>query len=201
MEYELDTIRTAGNKEVPPGTAIGLRVGRSAGTLNVQLKLPGQESFINLGDLVIHNGAIELPVKFVFLSHVKDDRATVKAIGDRLLQDGVLTWFDEKDLLPGDDWKAKIEEGIEKSDFVIVFLSSKSCQKTGYYWKEIRLALERYEKTPEGTRYIIPLLIDQCEPPRVFRDIQWLRMWEDGWYEKLLAAIAGPRWHAPVGIP
>jgi hypothetical protein len=44
--------------------------------------------------------------------------------------------------------------------------------------KEIKLALEQRDLMPEGKRYIIPILIDECNVPSAFEKIQWLHMSE-----------------------
>ena len=126
-----------------------------------------------------------LPVKLAFLSHAREDANFVRDLSSRLLQDGVLAWFDEKDLLPGDDWKQKIDDAIERSDFVLVFLSSVSVAKTGYFQRELKYALDQHQLRPEGSRYIIPIIIDDCEAPRSLREIHWLRADAAEWYELL----------------
>lgn len=188
-KFELRNIVTKGRKQVPPHTQVMLSLGRFPGTLTVRVKLPGQVAWTMYADLQIREGKIELPVSLAFLSHAKEDREFVKILAARLLQDGVLTWFDENDLLPGDDWKRKIDEGIEKSDFVLVFLSSASVSKTGHFQRELKYALEQQQLRPEGDRYIIPIVIDECQPPASLRDIHWLRADQPDWYERLKGAI------------
>ena len=189
MSHELHSIKTKGKKDVPDGTEIQLKIGSIPGTVTIQLTLPGQKSPIELGDLVINNGVVELPINLVFLSHAKEDVEFVSELSERLLQDGIITWFDEKDLLPGDDWKLEIEKGIDRSDYILVFLSSSSVNKEGYFQKELKTVLERRELKPEGARYIIPILIDDCEPPRAFKDIHWLKVRSPDWYDKLIKVL------------
>ena len=189
MAIEVHAIKTIGKKMPPGGTKLNIRLGSLPGTISLSLTLPGQGTATQYPDLPIVDGVVTIPVPMVFLSHAKEDVDVVQALADRLLQDGVITWFDEYELLPGDDWKAKIAEAIDKTDFVLVFLSSRSIDKTGYFQKEIRMALEQRELRPEGVRYIIPILLDDCQPPRTFSDINWLRTTSDGWYEKLKRAL------------
>ncbi len=47
-----------------------------------------------------------------------------------------------KDILPGEQWKMKIRQAINASEFFIACLSTNSVQKRGYLQKEIRGALE-----------------------------------------------------------
>jgi hypothetical protein len=191
-EFELRNIVTKGRKQVPPGTNVMLSLGELPGTLTVRVQLPGQVAWTLYADLQIRDGKIELPVSLAFLSHAKEDREFVASLAAQLLQDGVLTWFDETDLLPGDDWKRKIDEGIDKSDFVLVFLSSASVSKTGYFQRELKYALEQQQLRPEGGRYIIPIVIDDCRPPPSLRGIHWLRADQPDWYERLKRAIIIP---------
>ncbi|WP_299394345.1 toll/interleukin-1 receptor domain-containing protein [Pelagibius sp.] len=188
-EFELHSIFTKGRKEVPDGTIVELRIGRAPGTVSVRVQLPLQDAWTDYPDLEIRDGIIELPVTLAFLSHAKDDSEFVSGLAARLLQDGVLTWFDENDLLPGDDWRRKIDKGIEQSDFILLFLSSSSVSKTGYFQRELKYALEQQKLRPEGARYVIPIIIDGCQPPPSLRDIHWLRLDQPRWYERLKQAL------------
>ena len=189
-EFELHRIVTEGHKDVPESTLVELRLGSLTGTVTVRVQFPGQQDWKLYPDLTIRNGTVVLPLKLAFLSHAKEDAAFVRDLAGRLLQDGVLTWFDERDLLPGDDWKYKIDQAIEKSDFVLIFLSSSSVSKTGYFQREMKYALDQRQLRPESTRYLIPIIIDACKPPASFKEIHWLRTDEPEWYDRLLRALA-----------
>jgi len=186
----VNSILTAKNHKLPAGTQIRVSMSQSkVAHLHVELKLPGQDDFSDLGDLPIVDGIVTLPMKLVFLLHAKEDRSVVKGIGEKLRQDGFLTWFDENDLLPGDKWKDLIETAIEKSDFIQVFLSARSIVKTGYVQHEMCYALEQQNLRPSGQRYIIPVLTEPCVPPKAFRDIHWLELWKEDAYDKIRKAM------------
>lgn len=188
-EFELKNIVTEGRKDVPQGTTLAVRLGSLPGTIAVRVQLPGQSAWTLYPDLEIHDGKVTLPVKLAFLSHAREDANFVRDLASRLLQDGVLAWFDEKELLPGDDWKRKIDDAIERSDFVLVFLSSTSVAKTGYFQQELKYALDQRQLRAEGSRYIIPIIIDKCEVPKSLREIHWLRADAAEWYEQLNRAL------------
>jgi hypothetical protein len=172
---EVHAIHTAGGKEIPQGTILEARLGSLPNTVQVRIKLPGQEQFSDLGNLPLRSGIIELPLKLVFLCHAHEDRPTVESIGGQLWQDGYLTWFDKKDLLPGDSWQEMIEEAIEKADFFLAFLSKNSVSKTGFVQREIKYALQQRDLRPLRQRYIIPILLEECDLPREFRTVHWAR--------------------------
>ncbi len=86
---------------------------------------------------------------------------------------GQAPWLDEEAILPGQDWDYEIEEALETSDFVLVFLSARSVGKIGYVQREFRRALYRSEEMPEGHIHTIPVKLDNCEVPRRFRRHQF----------------------------
>jgi len=186
---DLHSIRTAGHKDVPHGTKLELRLGRLPSTVTIRIQLPGQRDWTEYPDLLIKDGVLLLPVPIVFLCHAKEDQLVVQDFSKRLHQDGILTWLDEKNLLPGHDWKIEIDNAIDHSDFVLVFLSQASCQKTGYFQREVRYALKQQQMRPEGQRFIVPVLIESCQPPRSLQRIQWVKLWENGAYESLRKAL------------
>lgn len=187
---DLNSIRTAGRKQVPHDTLIKLRPGAFPATVTVNLRLPGQVKPRLFENLPIVDGEVTLPVPLVFVCHAKEDEGFVESTADRLWQDGFITWLDKTDLLPGDDWKTKIEDAIERADRVIVFLSERSVKKIGFVQREIKYAFEQRQLRPSGERYIIPALIQECDVSREFRDIHWLPLWGDGWYETLNRSLA-----------
>jgi formylglycine-generating enzyme required for sulfatase activity len=75
-------------------------------------------------------------------------------------------------LLPGQDWDYEIDKALDNSDAVIVTLSTGSVSKEGYVQKELRFALDIALEKPEGTIFIVPVRLDDCERPRRLRAIQ-----------------------------
>jgi hypothetical protein len=140
-------------------------------------------------DINATNGGPER-LKPIFISYAHEDKDAVYEIVDNLKKDGYEYFLDKNDILPGDLWKDKIEDAIENAQNVLLFLSNKSISKTGYVQHEVRFALEQSELRPSGKRYVIPILLEPCEPPRDLREYQWLSYWEAGAYEKLKASLS-----------
>jgi len=114
------------------------------------------------------------PLK-VFLSYASQDKPLVRELSRRLVAEGWIdTWLDEKKLLPGEDWRLKIEEAVEDSDIVIICLSCNSVTKEGYVQKELRYAREIALEKPDETIFLIPLRLDDCIVPRGLRFYQWV---------------------------
>lgn len=110
----------------------------------------------------------------VFLCHASQDKPVVRELASRLADEGWIDpWLDEKKLLPGQDWRLKIEEAVETSDVVIICLSSNSVSKEGYVQKELRYAREIAFEKLEDSIFLIPLRLDDCSVPRGLRFYQW----------------------------
>lgn len=125
----------------------------------------------------------------VFLCHSSGDKPAVRALYRRLRADGVTPWLDEEDLLPGEKWETEIPKAVRSCDIVIVCFSQGSINKRGYLQKEIRYALDAAEEQPEGTIFLIPLKLEECEIPAHLSGRQWVNFFEERGYERLMRAL------------
>lgn len=111
----------------------------------------------------------------VFLCHASQDKPVVRELYQRLNAEGWIDpWLDEEKLLPGQDWDMEIEKAVEAADVVLVCVSSRSVTKEGYIQREIKFALDIALEKPEGTIFIIPLRLDDCDVPRRLRSWQYV---------------------------
>lgn len=111
----------------------------------------------------------------VFLCHASQDKPIVRELYQRLLAEGWIDpWLDEEKLLPGQDWDLEIERAVESADAVIVCLSTNSVTKEGYIQRELKFVLDIALEKPEGTIFIIPLRLDDCDLPRRLRSWQYV---------------------------
>ena len=81
---------------------------------------------------------------------------------------------------------------MEGADFVVAFLSKKSTTKTGFVQHELKLAFELMRLRPFGARFILPVLLEDFEPPREFRDFHWIEFWQSDGYQRLLESLRQP---------
>jgi len=178
------------NRKFPQGTSIKLIKSEKAGCVSVNLRLPSQKNRIQFLDIPVKNGTISIPITIVFLCHVSEDKETVIEVGKELERIGFITWLDKKDLLPGDNWEDIIEDAIDTSDFVLVFLSQKSIiKKDSHFHREIQYAIERTNRNPENNRFIIPLKIDDLNIPKKLSKIQCVDKSNLDWLERIALAM------------
>jgi formylglycine-generating enzyme required for sulfatase activity len=110
----------------------------------------------------------------VFLCHSSHDKPAVRELYQQLrAEPWIQPWLDEEELYPGQDWNFEIERAVEAADVIIVCLSKGSTTKEGYVQREIRIALDYADYKPEGTLYIVPIRLEECEPPRRLRTWQY----------------------------
>jgi hypothetical protein len=125
----------------------------------------------------------------VFLCHGKEDKTTVRGLYQRLKDEGMKPWLDEEDIEPGAQWDIAIQDAVRDCHIVLVCLSGTSVGKTGYVQKEIKYALDRADEKPEGTTYIIPVKLEECEVPRRLNQWQWVNLYEENGYRRLLRVL------------
>lgn len=130
----------------------------------------------------------------VFLCHTSQDKPIVRDIYRKLSAEGWIDpWLDEEKLLPGQDWEMEIEKAVESADVAIILISKTSVVKEGYLQKEIRNVLEIALEKPDGTIFIVPLRLDECEVPRKIRRWQYVDYFPverlDWVYTKLLSSF------------
>ncbi|MBI5954128.1 MAG: SUMF1/EgtB/PvdO family nonheme iron enzyme [Chloroflexi bacterium] len=106
-----------------------------------------------------------------------------------LKQRGVQPWLDELDLLPGENWEVEIPKALFSSDVILVCLSKNSVNKEGFVQKEITFALDKALEKPEGTIFIVPVKLEDCEVPRRLKQYQWVDVFRQDGYKRLMLGL------------
>ncbi len=130
----------------------------------------------------------------VFLCHSSQDKPIVRELYQRLNTEGWIDpWLDEEKLIPGQDWDFEIENSVESSDVILVCLSNGSVNKEGYIQRELKFALEVALEKPEGSIFIVPLRLEDCQIPRRLRSLQYIDYFPDNRkdisYKRLLSSF------------
>jgi hypothetical protein len=129
----------------------------------------------------------------VFLCHSSNDKSIVRELYRQLsAEDWLDVWLDEEKLYPGQDWNLEIEKAVEAADAILVCLSNNSITKEGYVQRELRIVLDYADYKPEGTLYLIPIRLEDCDPPRRLRPWQYADYFEkdrDRAYQRLLVSL------------
>ncbi len=125
----------------------------------------------------------------VFLCYSKHDLESARDLYGRLGGSGFKVWFDDEEVLPGQRWEARIEEGIRESQIFLICLSSRWVDDKSHAHKELRLAVEHARQLPEDRVFIVPARFDDCQVPRSVRNLKWVNLFEDHGDERLQASL------------
>ncbi|HEY3319922.1 MAG TPA: toll/interleukin-1 receptor domain-containing protein [Planctomycetota bacterium] len=128
----------------------------------------------------------------VFLSHSSKDKAVVRPLAKRLRADGLRVWFDEWEINPGDSIPAKIEEGLEHSRMLVLFMSENAF---GSDWASLEYQTFRFRDPINKHRRFIPLRLDHAPIKgslNQFHYIDWSTENRENAYTTLLHACRSP---------
>ena len=103
----------------------------------------------------------------VFISYVREDSDEVDRLQQVLEDVGVRVWRDTRDLWPGEDWRAKIQDAITRDALVFVACFSRRsvAREKSYQNEELTLAVEQMRLRPPGRVWLIPVRLDDCAIP------------------------------------
>jgi len=129
----------------------------------------------------------------VFLTHSSRDKVSVRNLYRDLSVLGMEVWLDEESLLPGQDWRLEIEGAIKRSDAVIVCCSREGVSRRGFFQTEVRQALKIARKRPQGSIFVVPVKLEECELPRQLRHLQGVNYFEPRGLERLVETLESRR--------
>jgi len=128
------------------------------------------------------------PLK-VFLCYAHSDKDKVRELYRYLKRRGVQPWFDEENLVAGQDWQVEIPKALATSDAIIICLTKNSVDKEGYIQKEIKFALDKALEMPEGKIFLIPVKFEECEVPFSLSRYHWVDLTIESGYSKMMKAL------------
>ena len=96
----------------------------------------------------------------VFLSYAREDIDAARRIAGALISQGVEVWFDQSELVGGDQWDAKIRGQIGSCAlFVPVISAHTNARAEGYFRLEWLLAVERSRLMADDAAFLVPVVI------------------------------------------
>src|SRR6185369_3732567 len=125
------------------------------------------------------------------LSHSSKDKEVVREIAERLREDGLRVWFDEREIKPHSTKafrEKKTEEGLEHSRVLVLCLSQHA---VGADWPQLEAGTFRFRDPLNKERRFIPLRLDEVPIKGAlahFSYIYWLTKGPRREYAKLLGS-------------
>jgi class 3 adenylate cyclase/putative methionine-R-sulfoxide reductase with GAF domain len=131
----------------------------SEGPLPFVLGKPDQGVKIRYQHYYLKRLTPDRPVR-VFLSHNHHDREYVETrIREPLARRNVETWYAEQDIVPGDDYIHRIQNGLLQCDWMLVILTA-SAAASDWVRAEVNTAL----KDPRFQGRVVPVRVDNALP-------------------------------------
>jgi hypothetical protein len=118
----------------------------------------------------------------VFISYAREDLAAVQKLKAGLDAAGIVAWFDLDRLEGGDDFARKIRGNVARCGYFIPVVSANTQRRVeGWFRREWKWAVDRTEGMVAGTRFILPVCIDDTPEkealvPEQFLKAHWLRL-------------------------
>lgn len=104
----------------------------------------------------------------VFVSYARHDEAFVTPLGGLLGAAGQPVFLDVESIMPGEAWRAEIENAVRASSVFIVCWCCES-KRSKFVQHEIEIALEQSKH-----RRIVPVLLCSARLPKRLADRQWI---------------------------
>lgn len=132
----------------------------------------------------------------VFISYSHKDESFKETLEEHLSlfkRQGLITTWNDRDILAGSEWENEISSNIMSSDVIILLVSSTFIASEYCYSKEVMAAIERHDK---NDAVVIPLIIRRCHWDQTpFSKIQgipkdgrpiasWPNL-DEGWYDAI----------------
>lgn len=137
----------------------------------------------------------------LFLSYNSRDRKAVLDVQRYLSEQGVKTFFDQKNLMAGQNWPQALEQALKDSFAVAVFVGA---EFGNWQLKEIGYALDRQANDPQFP--VIPVLLDGADTSRSFLFLNtWLDLRGEHLHEaqslqRLIEALSNPEDNPAVSV-
>ena len=126
-----------------------------------------------------------LPVpanRAVFLSYASQDGKAAKRVCEALRLEGIEVWFDQSELVGGDQWDKKIRGQVGSCTLFLPIISANTqARLEGYFRIEWKLAAQRTHAMADAKPFLVPVVIDDTSDvdahvPDEFRAVQWTRL-------------------------
>lgn len=107
----------------------------------------------------------------VFISHTSLDKPLARRISNELEKLGLITWLDEKDILPGNSIPEEIAKALENCSHFLLIYSNNSKDKP-WVKTELNNIIMKKNSSQLNTPLVIPILLDNLKPPTIISDIK-----------------------------
>jgi len=111
----------------------------------------------------------------LFISYSHKDKELCNELQNHLSplkQENLIEYWQDKELLPGENWDEEIKKNLRQADIVVFLLSADFLASPYIYNNEIKIAYEKHQK---GEVTLVPVMLRKCHIDKtIFKNIQGL---------------------------
>ena len=115
----------------------------------------------------------EPTIRKFFLCHSSQDKPKVKKIASILEKLGVFVWYDDWNLKCADSIVNKINEALDSSTDLIVFLSAAAISS---HWVQRELNSTLMSQLANQQIRVLLVKLEECKVPRLLQDLKWIKL-------------------------
>ena len=94
-------------------------------------------------------------------------RRKLSRLAEDLRSNGLQVWLDEWEITVGDSITAKIQEGLDQSDYLAVWVTRNSISSK---WVTREWQTKLSDEVNKGNIFVLPLLAEDCSLPSLLQD-------------------------------
>ena len=116
---------------------------------------------------ITHQGRDDQADRRVFVCYAREDSENVDKLQRKLEAAGLPVWRDRVELLPGEDWAARIRRAISENALVFIACFSRAslARDKSYQNEELTQAVEQMRLRRPDDTWLIPVRFDECDIP------------------------------------
>src|SRR5207237_1178377 len=130
-----------------------------------------------------------------------EDKPTVRKLHEQLVQHGFHAWLDEDDIFPARPWNEEIESALHASHAIVICLSREFEHKEGFVRRELAYAMDLATEKLDRALFLIPVRLEDCNPPWELRPYQYIDLFLDGGFEKIETVLRERAKQLGIAVP
>ena len=99
----------------------------------------------------------------LFISYAHEDEPLRRKLGNHLKlleRQGLIEPWHDRQILPGDEWRGRLDEHLEKADLILLLVSADFLGSDYCYDREMTRALTRHRA---GSARVVPIILRSCD--------------------------------------
>lgn len=127
----------------------------------------------------------------VFISYASQDQALATKLVHSLEEAGLDAWYDQREIMPGDNWAEKIASGLKESNAMVVLVTPESLAS-----KDVQSSISYALGDKSFSKRLIPVFVGNSEDlpterlPWIFKRLKTVNLSKDGTNEEQFKHIA-----------